>query len=288
MDYQEMERRLSELEQIYLDAERNLIKIINSSDTYTPSEKERIISRVKSQLSDLSSAVKSKIGGDIRTSYKSGKHDGAELLRDVGENVKYSFSKIDFEAVRAIQDETFAMVGDSIAGVNRSITKILADATNQRVKAKFIEGRVSGGTLKQISDSVAGAIKDGFITLKDKGGREWKLADYSKMLVQTKMTESANTGMMNQLSDYGFDLVQVSRHGGACKLCVPWEEKILSISGRSVGKVSGVVDSVDNAKSAGLFHPRCRHRLVPYHPRFAEASDKWAEEKYKLPKGVEG
>jgi len=285
MDNQELEKRLNELEQMYLDAEKSITKIINSSDTFTPSEKASILAKIKSQLSDLSGQVRKEAGSDIRSTYKGGKHDAVELLKDAGENINYSFNKTDFEAIRAIQDETFAMMGDAISGVNRSVNKILADATAQRVKAKFIEGRLSGGTLKQISDSVAGAIKDGFVSLVDKGGKTWELGNYSKMLVRTKMIESANTGMMNQLSAYGFDIVQCSQHNGACQLCTPWEGKLLSISGRSVGKVKGVDNSVDDAKAGGLFHPNCRHRLVPYHPRFSELSDQWAAEKYKLPAG---
>jgi hypothetical protein len=48
--------------------------------------------------------------------------------------------------------------------------------------------------------------------------------------------------------------VKVSTHRGACELCQPWQGKILSITGKTKG-----YPTLEEAKAAGLFHPRCRH-----------------------------
>lgn len=61
-------------------------------------------------------------------------------------------------------------------------------------------------------------------------------------------------GTANRLTEYGHDLVIVSYHPGACPLCVPWENKVLSITGKAEG-----YPTLDEAKAAGLFHPNCRH-----------------------------
>ncbi|MFA5176945.1 MAG: phage minor capsid protein [Candidatus Omnitrophota bacterium] len=56
------------------------------------------------------------------------------------------------------------------------------------------------------------------------------------------------------------DLVIVSSHGDACPLCVPWEGRILSITGKTEGYYT-----VDQARAAGLFHPNCEHNTYSYY-----------------------
>jgi len=61
-------------------------------------------------------------------------------------------------------------------------------------------------------------------------------------------------GTANRLVEQGHDLIKVSTHRGACELCQPWQGKILSITGKTKG-----YPTLEEAKAAKLFHPRCRH-----------------------------
>jgi len=66
-------------------------------------------------------------------------------------------------------------------------------------------------------------------------------------------------GTANRLVEQGHDLVKVSTHRGACELCQPWQGKILSITGKTPG-----YPTLEEAKAAKLFHPRCRHAYGLY------------------------
>ena len=74
------------------------------------------------------------------------------------------------------------------------------------------------------------------------------------MVARTTTMEAHLEGTKNRLMELDWDLVRVSSHHGACPLCVPWEGKILSLSGKTEG-----YPTLDEAKDAGLFHPNCRH-----------------------------
>lgn len=63
------------------------------------------------------------------------------------------------------------------------------------------------------------------------------------------------------------DLVIVSSHGDACPLCVPWEGRILSITGKTEGYYT-----VDQARAAGLFHPNCEHNTYSYYANEEKAA----------------
>jgi hypothetical protein len=63
-------------------------------------------------------------------------------------------------------------------------------------------------------------------------------------------------GTLNRLSEHGHDLVKISTHSRACPLCVPWQGRILSITGKTDG-----YPTLEEAKAQGLFHPNCRHAM---------------------------
>ncbi len=81
------------------------------------------------------------------------------------------------------------------------------------------------------------------------------------MLGRTMSGHAAVQGSLNRYAEHGYDLVRVSAHFRACPLCVPWEGRVLSQSGQEPG-----YSSLDEAISAGLFHPNCAHDISAYIP----------------------
>jgi len=58
--------------------------------------------------------------------------------------------------------------------------------------------------------------------------------------------------------------------------CRPWEGKVLSLSGGTIGTIDGaggvrVAGTLPEATAAGLFHPGCRHSLGAYQPGITRA-----------------
>jgi hypothetical protein len=187
--------------------------------------------------------------------------------------ISYAFSQLDKEALNAVTQDTFMKFGESMSAIRRQSSDLLSYAQKQRVQALFAEGKITRLTLKQIKDNIAGQLRSGMIALKDKSGKTWSIDAYASMLARTKMTETTNLGLENQLIKSGYDLVQVTRHGSVCKLCAPWEGKILSITGATPG-----YPTVAQARAEGLSHPNCKHREVPYHEEFATQTKVWSTE----------
>lgn len=139
---------------------------------------------------------------------------------------------------------------------------LLGLATRRRASQVAWERLLSGGIT-------------GFV---DKSGRGWNLASYVEMATRSTVAQAAVEGHLDRLSAAGLDLVIVSNAPQECEKCRPWEGKILTRKGpdgkRTVQVEHGTRDgeqvdvdvagSVDEAISAGLMHPNCRHSLSAY------------------------
>ncbi|MCX7924140.1 MAG: phage minor capsid protein [Clostridia bacterium] len=99
----------------------------------------------------------------------------------------------------------------------------------------------------------------------DTVGRRWDMASYVEMAGRTLTAHAALQGHFDRQGEIGNDLVIVSSFGTTCPICAPWGGKVLSISGKTAG-----YSTLDQAKSAGLFHPNCKHTITAYFPEIDE------------------
>ncbi|WP_394253643.1 phage minor capsid protein [Arthrobacter pityocampae] len=120
----------------------------------------------------------------------------------------------------------------------------------------------------------------GVTGFQDVSGRNWSLASYAEMAARTQAAQASLQGHTDRLQELGMDLVIVSDAPAECRLCRPWEGKVLSISGASSGTLSDGVEvtaSVATATAAGLYHANCRHGQTLYLPgitkRFMNTED---------------
>jgi hypothetical protein len=95
---------------------------------------------------------------------------------------------------------------------------------------------------------------EGITGFGDAAGREWNMKTYADMVARTTTMEAHLAGTSNRLLEHGHDLVKVSSHAGSCGKCLPWQGKVLSLTGTTEG-----YPTLEKAREAGLFHPRCRH-----------------------------
>ncbi|MET9002747.1 phage minor capsid protein [Amycolatopsis sp. NPDC004169] len=118
----------------------------------------------------------------------------------------------------------------------------------------------------QVVDRLLAQGKDRF---PDAAGREWHLDTYARMAGRTVAGQAVVQGQLDQMVAEGRDVVKISDSPRECKLCRPWEGRLLSIGGTSVGQeLDGhrVGATVAAARAAGLWHPNCTHRADPYVP----------------------
>ena len=111
----------------------------------------------------------------------------------------------------------------------------------------------------------------------DKAGKNWNLASYVEMATRTAVSQRYDDLQNAALERAGIDLIYTYTISteGSCDLCLPWLDRVLSLSGDTVGNV-GVADaagtavthmvagSLDEARAAGFRHPQCRCEWVPY------------------------
>ncbi|MEV8042452.1 phage minor capsid protein [Streptomyces griseoluteus] len=136
-------------------------------------------------------------------------------------------------------------------------------------------------TRRQAAQSALDQFADRGVTgFIDRSGRSWELRSYVEMAMRSAVGRAAVEAHTDRLGAAGVDLVIVSQAPEECRLCRPWERKILLREGasgaRDVELEHGIEDgrmvtvhvagSLPEARSAGLMHPNCRHTVSAYLP----------------------
>lgn len=139
---------------------------------------------------------------------------------------------------------------------------------------------VASGTItlrEAVQRELNAFAEKGISSFVDKNGRSWEMSTYAEMATLTAIERASLYGYVDTMQEYGYDLAIISSHGGACPLCVAWEDVIISVSGHNTD-----YPSLDDAMADGVFHPRCLHHISTYyegvtrhgrsHPREVEQS----------------
>lgn len=117
-----------------------------------------------------------------------------------------------------------------------------------------------------VGEALTEFADEGIAGFVDRGGHHWTLENYSEMAVLTAIERSTIAGYVDTMEEYGYDLAIIDGHAGACPICEAWEGVIVSVSGNNPD-----YPSLDEAESAGCFHPRCLHGITTYYPDISRA-----------------
>lgn len=253
---------------LYKRAYKKIVQEIASATDFGIYNRRAILSQIEGILTRLGADVQDFIDKEIPNNYTTGFNQAERQLRSFGYNIvaDQQFNLLHQEAIMNLIDDTSKAFGESITGVKRSAELLLNKAVKEEIKMRMAEGVIGGEATREIKKYIVGYLKENDLSsLIDKGGRKWTLDRYTEMLIRTKTVEARNRGLINRTAETGFDLVQVSDHSGECELCRPWEGRILSLTGATKG-----YPTLDEAESAGLFHPNCRHAINAYDPQLAK------------------
>lgn len=134
------------------------------------------------------------------------------------------------------------------AQIGRHIEEIIAEAEKRRAQA----------ALSQHTRVDYSGLKGRIVGHKTIDGKELGLADYIRMISLTAARSVFNLGVENAMLGRGNDLAVISREvrANSCQACRDWAGKIVSISGKNPN-----YPSLQDAKNANVFHPRCIHFL---------------------------
>ncbi|UFS59483.1 phage minor capsid protein [Subtercola endophyticus] len=105
----------------------------------------------------------------------------------------------------------------------------------------------------------------GITGFTDRSGRDWALSSYVEMAVRTASTRAYNDSHLQRMHALNVDYFSVPDDGHPCPLCFPWQGKVLT-DGVVADPEMPVDGTIAEATAAGLFHPQCRHVLIPVFP----------------------
>ena len=132
---------------------------------------------------------------------------------------------------------------------------------------------------KATQDALNGFAARGIDGFTDKAGRTWHIDTYAEMATRTGAAHSLRAAYEGELIARGEDLVLVTGNTYTCRLCAPWQDKVLSLTGlypagvhrlpSAVGDgyvTVHVAGTMEEARAAGLHHPNCTHSEGLYLP----------------------
>lgn len=180
-------------------------------------------------------------------------------------------------AAQAIADDVVSNLED----VRRRITR-LPDDIYKLISPQAAMGQViDNGVRPEEAQAVAWRVftERGVTGFVDKSGRNWSLSAYVEMSVRTAAMRAFNDSHLQTMRALGIRYFTVAPHKNPCPLCFPWAGTVL-VEALPERPAMHVDATIEQAVSAGLFHPNCRHVLIPVFPGVTVLPDRtpWTAE----------
>jgi hypothetical protein len=254
-------------------AYQDIFDELTSEDLTKNWRRKKTLKQIEKIVSEADKDVKAWISVEIPAFYEKGMFDTVkDIYAEAGDvKINRDFAHFHKEAIQAISRETYQDIASGMSGLTRTGERMVAIATRDSILKNVITGQITGDSAREIRKQIENTLRsEGITALTDRAGRRWDLKRYGEMLARTKLTQAHNSGVVNRMAGGGYDLVMITAHGGSCPLCVPWQGRVLSVSG-----ISNEHPSLDEARGEGLFHPNCRHAMTPYHADFLDDLLAW-------------
>lgn len=186
-------------------------------------------------------------------------------------------------AVEALASAVHRDIGERSANILRDVV----DAYRSTITATTARVLTGVQSRRNAAQAAWARLTDRGITgFVDRAGRRWRLSSYVEMATRTASQRAAVTGQTDRLSAIGVGLVIVSNAAQECKLCRPYEGRVLALGNGKTGFVRhshatederygvDVKATLDQARAAGLLHPNCRHSVSAYLPGITVEPDR--------------
>lgn len=209
------------------------------------------------------------------------------LYKHIKEQFKEGAGKTNKQAIQSgiIRNED-SQLGGSFFGLNhRKLDALIKSTKNDMKDIKYATLRMANDQYRQIiykaqvfANTGAGTVKQaidmaskdflarGFNCIEYSNGSRHNIADYCDMAIRTANKRANLMGEGEMRKKLGNSLVYVSKHGGACDKCTPWEGRVYIDDVWSGGtEKDGKYPLLSTAIAGGLFHPRCHHGVSTYY-----------------------
>lgn len=209
------------------------------------------------------------------------------LYKHIKEQFKEGAGRTNKQAIQSgIIRKEDSQLGGSFFGLNhRKLDALIKSTKNDMKDVKYATLRMANDQYRQIiykaqvfANTGAGTVKQaidmaskdflarGFNCIEYKNGTKHNIADYCDMAIRTANKRANLMGEGEMRKKLGKSLVYVSKHGGACDKCTPWEGRVYIDDVWSGGtEKDGKYPLLSTAIAGGLFHPRCHHGVSTYY-----------------------
>lgn len=166
----------------------------------------------------------------------------------------------------------------AVTSQHRQILRAAADIYQKIARQTIAGGLVAGAPVETVAQRMLSDLAArGVQTFIDSAGREWGMESYTRMVSRTGAQRAMNEGRRQTFIENGVKLVRASQHRTSHPWCVPYQGRILSLTGESgdvqvQDRVTGemmtvhVTASLAEAEANGYHHPNCRHVDHAYIP----------------------
>lgn len=166
------------------------------------------------------------------------------------------------EQTRAFFEDTYNDLLLATGNTDERIKKVIREISSDVLQRESLLSRNNTALAKALdqrlsSDAILKRLtQDGLVGIVDRGGKRWRLDAYSKMVVNTKITEAHLQATKLLGRQLGMDLAVISDHG-ATDACSGWEGVVVSLYGETPG-YPRLDDAIETNE---VFHPNCRHHI---------------------------
>lgn len=222
-----------------------------------------------------------------------------EIFKNYNQDIKYATkiqmkkqfregaSRTNKQAIKAgkIKKEDSQLSGSFFGLNDRKIKALIKSTTKDINDVKYATLRMANDQYRQIiykaevyantgaktvQQAIDMATKDflakGFNCIEYSNGSRHNIADYCDMAIRTANKRANLMGEGEMRKKLGNPLVYISKHGGACDKCSPWQGRVYIDDVWSGGKKEdGKYPLLSTAISGGLFHPICQHGSSTYY-----------------------
>lgn len=201
--------------------------------------------------------------------------------------------EINIDSLTQLHKEAIELIAENIVNNLNQVTNLVGRQIEDKIREiglNFTANKfATGNTIKQMQKELVNSLIDeGLTSIKDKLGRNIPISVYAETLARSIVAETQNTCVKNVMQEHDKDLIKMSKHYTACPVCVPYEGRVYSLSGKDsrfphINNVPGFKAGYNN------IHPRCRHRIRPYIEKYndIEADIKESNKPFEVPKEKE-
>ena len=261
-----------ELRSVYQNAQINLINTIarKKARGNVTAFSESLLRQVNKELAALDQFAISWTAEQIGGRYMVSAERTYSQLRQA--NLTIADYAVDPRRIRILAANAAGQLIDAHQFVGRTINDYIRQAGIEAAAQKFATGATVKETKRILIDKLT---SHGITGIRDKRGRLIRLDAYAETVARSTTREASNLATVEQLQAHDHDLVEMSSHASACRICAPLEGRVYSISG-----TDGRYPRLDFAYGEGYanIHPNCQHVLTPYIEKFDSNAERKRQE----------